>query len=190
MLGGSSRCTFIVIAHCRPKTALSSQPPLLTLRAVISYCSGLLTSHPPHICSCCITTCLLMLQQGTLISAPHYLISCSPCRKELASPLWARARQAGAYSDTERRNFGIADDIYAAGLLLAYMAFIPFCEPGSIDGPSLQRSALFSPCNSTHTGLHISLSTLTAGDAVQRVCVGFKHCESTVMRAFALVPLP
>ncbi|KAL3150735.1 hypothetical protein ABBQ32_000517 [Trebouxia sp. C0010 RCD-2024] len=60
-------------------------------------------------------------------------------KKELASPLWARARQAGAYSDIERRNFGIADDIYAAGLLLAYMAFIPFCEPGSIDGPSLQR---------------------------------------------------
>ena len=62
------------------------------------------------------------------------------CRKELASSLWERARQAGAYSDTERRNFGIADDIYAAGLLLAYMAFIPFCDPGSIDGPSLQRS--------------------------------------------------
>lgn len=60
-------------------------------------------------------------------------------KKELASSLWARARQAGAHSDVERRNFGIADDIYAAGLLLAYMAFIPFCEPGSIDGPSLQR---------------------------------------------------
>lgn len=38
----------------------------------------------------------------------------------------------------ERRNFGIADDIYAAGLLLAYMCFLPFCEPGSVDGPSLQ----------------------------------------------------
>jgi len=69
------------------------------------------------------------------------LIAIMLCRKELASPLWARARQAGAFTDTERRNFGIADDIYAAGLLLAYMAFIPFCKPGSIDGPSLQRCA-------------------------------------------------
>lgn len=66
-------------------------------------------------------------------------ISVPDPKKELATPLWARARQAGAYTDTERRNFGIADDIYAAGLLLAYMAFIPFCKPGSIDGPSLQR---------------------------------------------------
>ena len=41
----------------------------------------------------------------------------------------------------ERRNFGIADDVYAAGLLLAYMAFMPFCQPGSIDAPSLQRCA-------------------------------------------------
>ena len=38
----------------------------------------------------------------------------------------------------ERRNYGIADDIYAAGLLLAYMTFLPFSEPGSIDGASLQ----------------------------------------------------
>lgn len=37
------------------------------------------------------------------------------------------------------RNFGFADDIYSAGLLLAYMAFVPLAEPGSIDGPSLQR---------------------------------------------------
>jgi hypothetical protein len=28
---------------------------------------------------------------------------------------------------------------YAGGLLLAYMVFVPFCEMGSIDGPSLQR---------------------------------------------------
>ena len=41
----------------------------------------------------------------------------------------------------ERRNFGIADDVYAAGLLLAYMTFVPFCELGSIDAPSLQRCA-------------------------------------------------
>lgn len=39
----------------------------------------------------------------------------------------------------ECKAFGIADDIYAGGLLLAYMVFVPFCEMGSIDGPSLQR---------------------------------------------------
>jgi hypothetical protein len=33
---------------------------------------------------------------------------------------------------------GVADDIYAAGLLVAYMAPMPFCQPGSIDGPTIQ----------------------------------------------------
>jgi hypothetical protein len=33
---------------------------------------------------------------------------------------------------------GVADDVYAAGLLVAYMAFMPFCQPGSIDGPTIQ----------------------------------------------------
>ena len=42
------------------------------------------------------------------------LIAIMLCRKELATPLWARARQAGAYTDTERRNFGIADNICAS----------------------------------------------------------------------------
>ena len=64
------------------------------------------------------------------------------CRKQLAANLWRRADQEGARTQTERRNFGIADDIYAAGLLLAYMAFVPFCELGSIDAPSLQRCAI------------------------------------------------
>ncbi|EIE22208.1 hypothetical protein COCSUDRAFT_42575 [Coccomyxa subellipsoidea C-169] len=59
--------------------------------------------------------------------------------KQLAAGLWRRAEQEGARTETERRNYGIADDVYAAGLLLACMAFIPFCEPGSIDAPSLQR---------------------------------------------------
>ena len=63
----------------------------------------------------------------------------APCRQKLADNLWERAREAGAWTALERRNFGIADDIYAAGLLLAYLCFVPFCEPGSIDGPSLQR---------------------------------------------------
>ena len=59
-------------------------------------------------------------------------------RKKLAGGLWARARREGAATEIERRNFGVADDVYAAGLLVAYLAFVPFCEPGSIDGPSLQ----------------------------------------------------
>ena len=67
-------------------------------------------------------------------------------RRQLADSLWSRARQAGALTELERRNFGVADDIYAAGLLLAFMAFVPFCEPGSIDGPSLQRCALAAAC--------------------------------------------
>ena len=64
---------------------------------------------------------------------------CMLCRKQLAANLWRRADQEGARTQMERRNFGIADDVFAAGLLLAYMAFMPFCAPGSIDAPSLQR---------------------------------------------------
>eukprot|EP00899_Mesostigma_viride_P029366 jgi/Mesvir1/9614/Mv17240-RA.2 len=47
-----------------------------------------------------------------------------------ATPLTARLA---------RRAYGVADDVYAAGLLLLYLAFVPFAEPGSVDGPSLQR---------------------------------------------------
>eukprot|EP00250_Pteridium_aquilinum_P022724 c25611_g1_i1 orf=142-1485(+) len=57
----------------------------------------------------------------------------------LSESLWRRARSAGAKTPLEQKAFGIADDIYAAGLLMAYMIFIPLCEAGSIDGPSLQR---------------------------------------------------
>ncbi|CAK9266705.1 unnamed protein product [Sphagnum jensenii] len=57
----------------------------------------------------------------------------------LSEGLWRRAAMAGARMAMERKAFGIADDIYAGGLFLAYMVFVPFCEMGSIDGPSLQR---------------------------------------------------
>lgn len=57
----------------------------------------------------------------------------------LCEGLWRRARSAGAFTPTEKRAFGIADDIYGAGLLLAYLAFIPFCEAGVVDSLSLQR---------------------------------------------------
>ncbi len=63
------------------------------------------------------------------------------CRKQLAAGLWRRAEQEGARTEVERRNYGIADDVYAAGLLLAFMAFVPFADAGSIDAPSLQRCA-------------------------------------------------
>ncbi|XP_057450187.1 uncharacterized protein LOC130741341 isoform X2 [Lotus japonicus] len=57
----------------------------------------------------------------------------------LADGLWARASRAGAFTYLEKRAFGIADDIYEAGLLFAYLAFVPFCEAGVTDGLSLQR---------------------------------------------------
>ncbi|KAL7003818.1 hypothetical protein U1Q18_004962 [Sarracenia purpurea var. burkii] len=53
--------------------------------------------------------------------------------------LWRRASAAGAFTPLEKRAFGIADDIYEAGLLFAYLAFIPFCEAGIMDSLSLQR---------------------------------------------------
>ena len=33
----------------------------------------------------------------------------------------------------------MADDVYALGLLLAYLSFVPFCAPGAVDGATLQR---------------------------------------------------
>ncbi|CAI0383924.1 unnamed protein product [Linum tenue] len=59
--------------------------------------------------------------------------------RTLSESLWRRATAAGAFTALEKRAFGIADDIYAAGLLLAYMAFVPFCEAGIMDSLSLQR---------------------------------------------------
>ncbi|KAK9206116.1 hypothetical protein WN943_016389 [Citrus x changshan-huyou] len=53
--------------------------------------------------------------------------------------LWRRAAAAGAFTPMEKRAFGIADDIYEAGLLLAYLAFVTFCEANVMDSLSLQR---------------------------------------------------
>ncbi|KAK7405955.1 hypothetical protein VNO78_07567 [Psophocarpus tetragonolobus] len=58
---------------------------------------------------------------------------------QLAEGLWRRASGAGAFTQMEKRTFGIADDIYEAGLLFAYLAFVPFCETGVMDSLSLQR---------------------------------------------------
>ncbi|CAK7333675.1 unnamed protein product [Dovyalis caffra] len=58
---------------------------------------------------------------------------------KLSEGLWRRAIAAGAFTPMEKRAFGIADDIYEAGLLLAYLAFVPFCEAGIMDTLSLQR---------------------------------------------------
>ncbi|KAL5542082.1 hypothetical protein UlMin_009792 [Ulmus minor] len=57
----------------------------------------------------------------------------------LSEGLWRRATTAGAFTPMEKRTFGLADDIYEAGLLFAYLAFVPFCEAGLIDSLSLQR---------------------------------------------------
>ncbi|PIN23515.1 Cyclin-dependent kinase [Handroanthus impetiginosus] len=57
----------------------------------------------------------------------------------LSEGLWRRASAAGAFTPMEKRAFGIADDMYEAGLLFAYMAFIPFCEAGVMDSLSLRR---------------------------------------------------
>ncbi|XP_022631347.1 cyclin-dependent kinase 5 homolog [Vigna radiata var. radiata] len=58
---------------------------------------------------------------------------------QLSEGLWRRASGAGAFTQMEKRAFGIADDIYEAGLLFAYLAFVPFCEAGVMDSLSLQR---------------------------------------------------
>ncbi|CAK9146589.1 unnamed protein product [Ilex paraguariensis] len=57
----------------------------------------------------------------------------------LSEGLWRRASAAGAFTPMDKRTFGIADDIYEAGLLFAYLAFIPFSEAGIMDSLSLQR---------------------------------------------------
>lgn len=58
---------------------------------------------------------------------------------EIAEALWSRARVMGASTALERRAFGKADDVYAAGLLVLYLCFVPFANPGDIDGAQLQR---------------------------------------------------
>ncbi|KAG8381672.1 hypothetical protein BUALT_Bualt06G0145900 [Buddleja alternifolia] len=59
--------------------------------------------------------------------------------RTLSEGLWRRARSAGAFTPMDKRAFGIADDIYEAGLLFAFIAFIPFCEAGVMDSLSLRR---------------------------------------------------
>ena len=60
-------------------------------------------------------------------------------RTAFSDGLWRRAKNAGAYTVGERRNFGISDDIYSAGLMMATLIFVALSEPGSVDGPTLQR---------------------------------------------------
>lgn len=57
----------------------------------------------------------------------------------LSEGLWRRASSSGAFTPMDKRVFGIADDIYEAGLLFAYLAFVPFCEAGAMDSLTLQR---------------------------------------------------
>ncbi|GAB2293884.1 hypothetical protein Dimus_028095, partial [Dionaea muscipula] len=64
---------------------------------------------------------------------------CEKGPEPLSEGLWRRAVASGAFNVIQKRAFGIADDIYGAGLLFAYLAFVPFCETGIIDSISLQR---------------------------------------------------
>jgi hypothetical protein len=50
-----------------------------------------------------------------------------------------RARRAGADAAPEVQRFAIADDMAYAGLLVAYLAIVPFCVPGTVDLEALQR---------------------------------------------------
>ena len=60
-------------------------------------------------------------------------------RDKLAEPLFVRARQEGAESPDDRRDFGKADDIFAAGLLFIYLALTPFARSDDVDMGQLQR---------------------------------------------------
>ncbi len=54
-------------------------------------------------------------------------------RKDLSGTLWARAASMGVHSWLERRQFGLAEDVYAAGWFILFMVFCPLCPPGSAD---------------------------------------------------------
>lgn len=77
--------------------------------------------------------------RGSNLSSGTRDSAIDPAVAKLSEGLWRRAAMAGARDSLSRRSFGIADDIYAGGLLLAYMVFVPLSEAGSIDGPSIQR---------------------------------------------------
>jgi len=59
--------------------------------------------------------------------------------ERVSAELFARAERAGASSPTAQRNYGFVDDIAAAGLLLAYLAFVSVSEKGSIDAITINR---------------------------------------------------
>ena len=61
------------------------------------------------------------------------------CRHQLSHQLWVRARRAGAWTETDRRGFGFADDVAAAGWLLLDFIFSSLAWPGSADGATLRR---------------------------------------------------
>lgn len=60
-------------------------------------------------------------------------------KPSLEDSLWDRARASGAWTPSERQEFGFADDMYSVGLLIVYMVFVSLSKPGSIDGPMIQR---------------------------------------------------
>ncbi|CAN7037882.1 unnamed protein product [Brassica rapa subsp. trilocularis] len=92
----------------------------------------------------------------------------------LSEQLWRRATASGAFTVFEKRAFGIADDIYEAGLLFAYLAFVPFCEAGVMDSLSLQARLPYDwmPCESCVS--KISLNFL------YRYCLADERLEEAV----------
>ena len=81
--------------------------------------------------------------KGSLWQRWHAACSGAPtvrvCSDMFSGGLWRRAARAGCSTAEEKRAFGAADDVYAAGLVVAFLCFVPFCKPGAVDGGALQR---------------------------------------------------
>ena len=53
--------------------------------------------------------------------------------------MWTRARDAGAWTEYDKRNYGIADDMLSFGLLCLYAVLTAFSSKDALDGPRLYR---------------------------------------------------
>lgn len=53
--------------------------------------------------------------------------------------LWTQARISGAWTEYDRRNYGVADDLSSMGLLFLFAIVTAFSAEGSIDHPRFYR---------------------------------------------------
>ena len=86
--------------------------------------------------------CLHTIASCTGLPVPYCLpyAILTPCSRELAQALWGRARSAGAWSELDRRRYGMADDVAAAGWLLLELVFGALATPpGAVDAATLRR---------------------------------------------------